>query len=108
MISVAAIAAASACVLAASVPASATSLTERFDHHWSRAEGGDPYAYRPSVPLYYGDRNSGYWVPAEKMRSRYRRNLQLPPYAQAWGWNSRQWWYDHEGERREFSRDWRR
>ncbi len=108
MISFAAIAAASACVIAASAPATAGGLSEHLDHRWYRAEGGDPYAYRPSVPPYYGYRNSGYWVPAEHMRSRYRRNLQLPQYRQAWGWNSRQWWFDHAGERREFSRDWRR
>jgi hypothetical protein len=98
MISLAAVAAASACVLAATAPASAGGL-EHLDHRWSRAQGGDPYAYRPAVPPYYGYRNSGYWVP---------RNLALPPYHQAWGWNSRKWWYAHGDERREFSRDWRR
>ena len=87
----------SAVGLAAPNPASAGG----FHHHRG---SGDPYAYVPEVPRYYAYRNSGYCRPAEDMRYRYRYDYKLPPYAKAWGWNSRAWYLENQERRR----DWRR
>lgn len=56
------------------------------DHLFSRVPGEDPYAYRFTLPRYYPYYNSGYWVPREHMRYRYRYDTVLPPYQSSWGY----------------------
>jgi hypothetical protein len=95
--SVIAVAAAAAVVgLAAHEPANATDLVHRV--HTT----ADPYAYRSEHRGYYPYYNSGYWVPAQQMRHRYRRHYALPKYYQAWGYPKvgyyhREWHYRHHG-----------
>ncbi len=94
----AAAAAVMAFALAAPVPAEAFG-----DEHRSNFKVGspaDPYSYVPALPRYYPYVNSGYWVPAEQMRGRYRYRYTLPPYQQSWGWNSRAWYLAHRHDRR--------
>ena len=47
----------------------------------------DPYAYRYVRRAWYPATNSGYWVPAEQMRNRYRYSYTGPKYRYhpAWG-----------------------
>ena len=47
----------------------------------------DPYAYRYVRRAWYPGYNSGYWVPAEDMRNRYRYSYTGPKYRYhpAWG-----------------------
>ena len=47
----------------------------------------DPYAYRYVRRAWYPAYNSGYWVPAEQMRNRYRYSYTGPKYRYhpAWG-----------------------
>ena len=47
----------------------------------------DPYAYRYVRRAWYPGYNSGYWVPAEQMRNRYRYSYTGPKYRYhpAWG-----------------------
>jgi hypothetical protein len=93
------------------VPASAFDLGKKWDptvapegygqhktiHHWiyrphykhvyHSALNEDPYAYRYARRAYYPHHASGYWVPAEQMRYRYRYSFQGPKfqYHPAWG-----------------------
>ena len=47
----------------------------------------DPYAYRYVRRSWYPGYNSGYWVPAEDMKNRYRYSYTGPKYRYhpAWG-----------------------
>jgi hypothetical protein len=54
--------------------------------HGYRSGGEDPYAYRYHAPRYYPYVNSGYWVPREAMRNRYRHDTVLPHYQAPWGY----------------------
>ena len=53
--------------------------------HWGRTYAEDPYAYSFTLPRYYPYYNSGYWVPRQVMRYRYRYDTVLPPYQSSWG-----------------------
>jgi hypothetical protein len=46
---------------------------------------GDPYGYLYQPRGYYPYYNSGYWVPVQEMRYRYRYHFALPKYYPAWG-----------------------
>lgn len=49
----------------------------------------DPYAYRYVRRAWYPGYNSGYWVPAEQMRHRFRYSYTGPKYRYhpAWGYD---------------------
>ncbi len=61
----------------------------------------DPYAYRYVRRAWYPGYNTGYWVPAEDMRNRYRYSYTGPKYRYhpAWGIDkdlqTREHGYDH-------------
>lgn len=84
--------AASALGLAAPTTAQAFGLHDR---HYRLGHPEDPYSYKPEKPRYYPYYYSGYWRPIEDMRGAYRYRHKLPPYYQAWGWNSREWYLAH-------------
>jgi hypothetical protein len=84
----AALTAAAALGLAAPTPASAGGLHDRL---YRLGSPEDPYSYEPRKPRYYPYYHSGYWRPIEEMRGAYRYRFHLPPYQEAWGWNSREW-----------------
>lgn len=86
--------------LAAPMPAEAFE-----DYKYRVGQPEDPYVYVPRLPRYYPYYNSGYWVPAEGRRKAFRNHSPLPPYYQAWGYNTRKWYLAHKVERR---RDWHR
>ena len=96
----AAVTAAMALGLASPMPAEAF---DTFKYRVGKPE--DPYSYQPRLPRYYPSYNSGYWVPAKGMRKAFRNHSALPPYYQAWGYNTRKWYLAHKAERR---RDWLR
>jgi hypothetical protein len=74
----------------------------RYNHVYLRHGATDPHAYSYSPRGYYPYYNSGYWVPAHKIR-RHRRHL--PPYYAAWGSPKRgyhhvEWHRRHHGGHR--------
>lgn len=82
----------------AAIGATAPQPAQAFgDHHAHYVLGSpaDPYSYVPEQPRYYPYYNSGQWKPLAEMRYRTRYNYTLPPYYQAWGWNSKKWYLAH-------------
>lgn len=94
----AAAAAVTAFALAAPMPAKAFDDEHRSNYRVGSPQ--DPYSYVPRLPRYYPYYNSGYWVPAEEMRGRYRYRYTLPPYQASWGWNDRAFYEANKQDRR--------
>ena len=81
--------------MAVSMPA------EAFERYKYRVGSpADPYSYQPRLPGYYPYYQSGYWKPIEQMRYTTRYRFALPPYYQAWGYNTRAWYLAHGDDRR--------
>ena len=61
----------------------------------------DPYAYRYVRRAWYPYYNSGYWVPAEQMRNRYRYSYTGPKYRYhpAWGYDKDEHHDGHDSHR---------
>ena len=71
--------------VAAGAAFAAATPSEAGGAKWGRSYAEDPYAYSFTLPRYYPYYNSGYWVPRQAMRYRYRYDTVLPPYQPSWG-----------------------
>jgi hypothetical protein len=60
-----------------------------YRHVYHIAPQGDPYAYRYAPRAYYPYYASGYWVPADHMRNRYRYQYHGPKYRYQPSWGAK-------------------
>ena len=69
------------------LPLGARRLNSRGECEGQSSMCGDPYAYQYHRRAWYPGYNTGYWVPAEQMRNRYRYSYTGPKYRYhpAWG-----------------------
>jgi len=91
--------------LGLAAPQPAEAFDRRYRENFVVGSPNDPYSYQYIPPRYYPYYNSGMWRPTEEMRYRYRYDFVRPPYFEAWGWNSREWYLKH---RRDRHAHWRR